>query len=50
MNQMQNQSVTLAYVDVFWILCGASILMVPLSFLLKKNNPREKSSEPVAAH
>ncbi len=50
MTMMQNQSTTLAYVDVFWLLCAASMLMVPLSFLLKKNNPREKSGEPVAAH
>jgi DHA2 family multidrug resistance protein len=50
MNQMQSQAVTLAYVDVFWILCGASTLMIPLAFLLKKNNPREKAGEPIAAH
>jgi len=50
MNQMQSQAVTMAYVDVFWILCGASILMIPLAFLLKKNNPREKAGEPIAAH
>ena len=50
MTQMQSQSVTLAYVDVFWILFGAAILMVPLSFLLKKNNPREKGNAEVAAH
>ncbi len=50
MNQMQSQATTLAYVDVFWILCGASLIMIPLAFLLKKNNPREKASEPIAAH
>jgi DHA2 family multidrug resistance protein len=50
LNQLQNQSVTLAYVDVFWILCGASILMIPMAFLLKKNNPREKANAEVAAH
>ncbi|HEY0785167.1 MAG TPA: DHA2 family efflux MFS transporter permease subunit [Acidobacteriaceae bacterium] len=50
MNQLQSQATTLAYVDVFWILCGASILMIPLAFLLQKNNPREKSNAEVAAH
>jgi len=41
-NQLNQQANALAYVDVFWILCGASILMVPLAFLLDKNNPREQ--------
>ena len=50
LNQLQSQSVTLAYVDVFWILCAASIIMVPLAFLLRKNNPREGASQEVAAH
>jgi DHA2 family multidrug resistance protein len=39
--QLNQQATALAYVDVFWILCAAAILMVPLSFLLDKNNPRE---------
>jgi MFS transporter, DHA2 family, multidrug resistance protein len=39
-NQLNQQATTLAYVDVFWILCAVSILMIPLSFLLNKNNPR----------
>ena len=38
-NQLQQQSSTLAYVDVFYILCAASILMIPMAFLLKKNKP-----------
>ena len=50
LNQLQSQAVTLAYIDVFWILCGASMLMIPLAFLLKKNNPREKPSTEIAAH
>src|SRR5271156_4535267 len=37
--QLIQQSQTLAYVDVFYVLCGAAMLMVPLSFLLKKNHP-----------
>jgi hypothetical protein len=28
----------------------ASLIMIPLSFLLQKNNPRQGSKEPVAAH
>jgi hypothetical protein len=27
-------------VDVFWILCVAAIVMIGLSFLLNKNDPR----------
>ena len=41
-NQMNRQASALAYVDVFWILCAAAVLMVPLAFLLDKNNPRER--------
>ncbi|RRA47227.1 DHA2 family efflux MFS transporter permease subunit [Acidipila sp. EB88] len=50
LNNLQSQSVTLAYVDVFWILFAASCCMVLLAFLLQKNNPRAGASEPVAAH
>jgi DHA2 family multidrug resistance protein len=50
LNTLQSQSVTLAYVDVFWLLFFASLIMIPLSFLLQKNNPRQGSKEPVAAH
>ena len=39
-NQLNQQATTLAYVDVFWILCAVAILMIPLSFLLNKNDPR----------
>jgi DHA2 family multidrug resistance protein len=48
-NQLQQQSQTLAYVDVFYILCGASILMIPTAFLLKKNRPGAGSGE-IAVH
>ncbi len=50
LNQLQSQAVTLGYIDVFWILCGASVFMIPLAFLLQKNNPREKPSTEIAAH
>ncbi len=50
-NQLIQQSQTLAYVDVFYIMCGAAILMIPLSFLLKKNHPRAGSgSGEIALH
>jgi DHA2 family multidrug resistance protein len=41
-NQLNQQTTALAYVDVFWILCAAALIMIPLSFLLDKNNPREQ--------
>ena len=48
-NQLQQQSQALAYVDVFYILCAASLLMIPASFLLKKNRPGAGSGE-IAIH
>jgi len=38
-NQIQQQSQTLAYQDMFFILSLASLIMVPLTFLLRKNKP-----------
>jgi DHA2 family multidrug resistance protein len=49
-NQLIQQSQTLAYIDVFYVLCAVSILMVPLSFLLKKNNPRAGGTAEIAVH
>jgi MFS transporter, DHA2 family, multidrug resistance protein len=49
-NHLIQQSQTLAYVDVFYILCGASMLMIPLSFLLRKNNPRAGANAEIAVH
>jgi MFS transporter, DHA2 family, multidrug resistance protein len=40
-NQLNQQATTLAYVDVFWILCAAAIIMIGLTFLLDKNNPQD---------
>jgi MFS transporter, DHA2 family, multidrug resistance protein len=42
------QAETLAYVDTFWLLGAASIVMFVLSFALKKNDPG--SGGPAAAH
>ena len=38
-NQLQQQTQALAYVDVFYVLMIAAILMVPAAFLLKRNQP-----------
>jgi DHA2 family multidrug resistance protein len=38
-NQLQAQTQALAYVDVYYVLAFAAILMVPLSFLLDRNRP-----------
>lgn len=50
LNNLQSQSTTLAYIDVFWVLFAVSVVMVLLSFLLQRNDPRAGSKEPVAAH
>jgi DHA2 family multidrug resistance protein len=36
---MQQQAQTLAYRDMYFILCAAALLIVPLGFLLRKNKP-----------
>jgi DHA2 family multidrug resistance protein len=48
-NQLQQQSQTLAYVDVFYILCAASIVMIPTAYLLSRNRPGAGSGE-IAVH
>jgi DHA2 family multidrug resistance protein len=49
-NQLIQQSQSLAYVDIFYILCGASILMIPMAFLLTKNRPGAKGNAEIAIH
>jgi MFS transporter, DHA2 family, multidrug resistance protein len=49
-SQMLHQAAALAYVDVFYILCGAAILMIPMAFLLRKNSPRAGAKSEVAMH
>ncbi|HEY6394632.1 MAG TPA: DHA2 family efflux MFS transporter permease subunit, partial [Candidatus Binataceae bacterium] len=39
--QVQMQAATQAYVDTIWLLGALSLLMLPLVFLLKKNDPRQ---------
>ncbi len=50
LNNLQSQSVTLAYIDVFWILFAASVLMVLLAFLLKRNDPTAGGQQEAPAH
>ncbi|MBX6358759.1 DHA2 family efflux MFS transporter permease subunit [Pseudacidobacterium ailaaui] len=38
-NQLLQQSQALAYKDMYFILCAASLIMIPLSLLLRKNKP-----------
>src|ERR1700728_116042 len=46
---IQAQAAPLAYIDTFWVLGIAAIIMFFLSFVLKKNDPRAKR-ESVSAH
>jgi MFS transporter, DHA2 family, multidrug resistance protein len=43
------QATALAYIDMFWLLAFAAGVMVPLSFLLRRNDPRGGSAS-AAAH
>jgi DHA2 family multidrug resistance protein len=45
---MQTQAVTLSYIDAFWILGVAALIMFFLSFLLRKNNPHGPRASVVA--
>jgi DHA2 family multidrug resistance protein len=38
-NQLQAQTQALAYVDVYYVLALAAILMIPMAFLLDRNRP-----------
>jgi DHA2 family multidrug resistance protein len=40
---LEQQSMSLAYVDVIWIFAIAALCMVPLVLLMKKNDPRKVS-------
>jgi MFS transporter, DHA2 family, multidrug resistance protein len=46
---VQAQAATLAYIDAFWVLGIAALVMFFLSFVLKKNDPRAKRGS-VSAH
>jgi len=49
-NRLQAQASLLAYVDVYFILCALSLLMIPLTLLLRRNNPKESAQNKVAVH
>jgi DHA2 family multidrug resistance protein len=36
---MQQQTQALAYVDVYYVLALAAIIMIPMAFLLDRNQP-----------
>ena len=46
---VQAQAASLAYIDTYWVLGIAAIMMFFLSFVLKRNDPRAKRGS-VAAH
>jgi hypothetical protein len=41
------QAATLAYIDTYWILAVAALIMFGMSFLLQRNRPGAKASVPV---
>lgn len=49
-NEMLRQAQMLGYVDVFYALGAAAIVMIPLSFLLSRNNPRASAGGDIAMH
>jgi DHA2 family multidrug resistance protein len=49
-NQLGAQTQALAYVDVYYVLGAASIVMVFLSFMLDKNNPKAGGAPAGAVH
>src|SRR4029077_8277244 len=46
---VQAQAAALAYIDTYWVLGIAALVMFFLSFVLKKNDPRAKRGS-VSAH
>jgi DHA2 family multidrug resistance protein len=44
---LQTQATTLAYLDTIWLLAIVTACMVPLVFLMKKNDP---GKQPAGAH
>jgi DHA2 family multidrug resistance protein len=41
------QAATLAYIDTYWVLAIAALIMFGMSFLLQKNRPGAKASVPI---
>jgi DHA2 family multidrug resistance protein len=49
-NQLQAQTQALAYVDVYYVLGAASIIMIFLSFMLDRNDPKAGGAPAGAVH
>ena len=49
-SSVQSQTSAQGYVDVYFALAAASAIMVLLTFLLDKNNPREGAKTEIAVH
>jgi DHA2 family multidrug resistance protein len=49
-NQMVAQCQALAYQDVYYVLGAASIIMIFLSFMLDKNDPKAAGKTEIAVH
>jgi DHA2 family multidrug resistance protein len=45
--ELKVQAATLAYIDTYWVLGMAAMIMFGLSFVLQKNRPGAKASVPV---
>jgi len=49
--EVQRQAAMLSYIDVFLVMTGLTLLVIPLAFLLQKKDPAvAKSAESMAAH
>jgi DHA2 family multidrug resistance protein len=47
---VQREAAMLSYVEIFYLMAGGVLLIVPLAFLLPKNDPRAKGDTAAAAH
>jgi DHA2 family multidrug resistance protein len=47
---VQRQAAMLSYVEIFYLMAGGVLLIVPLALLLPKNDPRAKGDAAAAAH
>jgi hypothetical protein len=41
---VQSQAAVVSYVDVYWLISVAALIMFASSFLLKRNDPAQKAS------
>lgn len=45
--EVQRQAAMLSYIDIFKLMAIGTLCVIPLTFLLKKNNPNQKGPAPV---